>query len=281
MVGVFRAGRSARRWSRRLAWEVNPIRRYGRHYLIIGGVLFGLTQTGADPALMGFVGFLFIAFATLLTRHALAQPEVKAQRLQVKNTKKGGKTERRFAFRLYFGFLPWRLLGQGPFVLLPDRGIPGSNANIDMLFVSRKGVFNIDPKDWVGLFEVTFGALFYGRNERYQKTGQRVDVGPTKFETGEIRKALSRKTFGGVKVPVRACWAVHQRTRLRIIETRYTDDHKGTAQVAHSEWTVDGIKIMDKRRVTRWVVIGGEKVLTRRQVKEVGRDLRNKFPVAK
>jgi len=207
----------------------------------------------------------------------LGTEEMKKKKKTMRNFGDGGKVELRQAFRIAWG-LSWRaMLLRGWFVALHDRGLPESNANTDHIVVTRTGVKVVDSKRRLGEFRVRYGKLCY----RSKHLNGPVDelLRTTMWEADHIRKALNRK-FGKDVIPVQVFWAVDQTRPLRILEHKYVEDQRGQIELVHTEWFQDGIWVIDHVK-TPHHCSRGNKILTRAQVREVGRYLDQKFPPMK
>jgi hypothetical protein len=111
--------------------------------------------------------------------------------------RRGAEGERRTAQLL----APLRNLG---WIVLHDRRIPGSTANVDHLVVGPSGVWVVDSKLWRGRVKVLGdGRLWYGRRCLDD------DLRVLRWATGEVGQALGGMGRTGAPVPVHPVLCVH------------------------------------------------------------------------
>ncbi len=205
------AGRSAKQMARKKAWEINPLNLYRWPILIIGSLAVVLVITGIQ-----LVPLLILAAAFWISCRIIRAENrdfIDGTKTEYRNWKTGAEAERKTAKKLKWWVIRGRLRGEFRAVL-HDRKIPFSNANIDHITVSTRGVMNWDTKEWQKPFELRYGHLYYN--------GSAVSTGSTAFETKSVQTALNRKFRVREELVVKSFWAIHTPRELPF-ELHYID----------------------------------------------------------
>lgn len=87
--------------------------------------------------------------------------------LRIENWRKGALGE------LEIGHLLDRISAENDFVVLHDRAIPRSQANIDHIVITPAGIFVIDAKNYTGLVKIDEGSLLDPNATRTLYVGNR------------------------------------------------------------------------------------------------------------
>lgn len=251
------AGRSARAHARQLEWQAHPIRIFTPHVVAIGGFGAALYYAGVNPTVVFYICLpLAVYFLGVVgyRRHSKAAD----MRAEAKRYRVGARTERSTARALRQLGLR-RVLHREAWFVLHDRGIEGSEANIDHIVVGPPGIVVVDTKSRQRRWDVQGNWLHYDNRP--------VDVTSSAWETEKVLMAVNRK-FGVQGVPVRSCWAIHHSGRLPF---RYFPVHP-----AKGRFPVGMVPVND----LVGYVAHGDRVLTNAQVAEVAEYLREKFPRA-
>jgi hypothetical protein len=109
---------------------------------------------GVDPALRGTAG------GSAQAEHDRRAGGSKRKEQAVEAWQKGADGERRLSALLH------REAGRGRLMVLDDRRIPGSSANIDHIAVAASGVYVIDAKNYAGALKRTTEGFGRRRTER-------------------------------------------------------------------------------------------------------------------
>lgn len=278
IISALSAGRSARRWGRETSWQASPFRRLGLPTLIFAAIVGYFAFYGGNRVLLGVCTFLFFVELARAGLRQYRNPEVQELKRQAANRKEGGVSEKKHALSVSIKLIWHRVMLRGPFWGMHDIAIPGSNAQLDHLWIGRFGVVHDDSKKRAGKFEVhkeVLWRVFYDTNAKRRQ--ERVNVESTLFETSSLEKIFKGKNGRGKfsYVPVRTIWSVRQPENIK---------NKGPARfgiyengrLRYDRWNSEGVEIFDHKRTAAYVA-SLPKALTRKEARTLYLHLRSKL----
>jgi hypothetical protein len=196
----------------------------GRRNRLIIRALIALVAAITGWVLFGWISALVLALAAVAAdtvRVALRWDDAAAWR-------KGAAGERRTARLL-------RPLERAGYVVLHDRGLPGSRANVDHLVIGPHGVAVIDTKNWGKNTRIIGGRSAGGRGRLYiGRTRAANKLGGIVHETDVVTRTLTRQL--GHPVDVTPVVAIHGARRIR-----------------WGALNVNGVTLIYARRLRGWI----------------------------
>lgn len=196
----------------------------GRRNRLIIRALIAVFAAVAGWYLLGWVAAVVLALA------AAAADTIRVARRwdDAAAWRKGAAGERRTARLL-------RPLERAGYVVLHDRSLPGSRANVDHLVIGPHGVAVIDTKNWGKNTKIVGGRFASGRGRVYiGRMPARKKLGGIIHETDVVTRALTRHLNRPVEVTPLV--AIHGARRIR-----------------WGALTVDGVTLLHARRLRGWI----------------------------